>query len=284
MDLRITRADSVAGLTDYHHLTSTIVIVTLTLFLTLLTVFTGDLGALWPLYLAPILIAALTYGVPGAILTTTLCAAVVAMSMSGADLSSSARLGMVVGFSTFLASGVAVGVASNRSRRRVRDMEQASIFDSETGLLVSAALRASLATEVDRSVRHGFDVAFVIARIDDLGAFREQFGAYKTGLLLEHMAEVVGIAVRGTDVVGRFAPDALAVVAPFASAEEAAIIASRIDAAVRNAAFEGDVLEPATHCSATLAWASFPREASGLDELIGVAQERLAIAAFEARP
>jgi len=278
MDLRVTRADSVSGPSDDHHLTSTIVIVAVTLFFTLLAVFTGEFGILWPLYLAPILIAAFYHGVPGAILTTTLCAAIAVLIMSGSDHSATARLGIVIGFVTFLCCGVVVGIAANRSRRHVLEVEQASVYDPETGLFTSVALRERLSQEIDRSTRHAFDVALVIARIDDLARFREQFGAYKMGLLLEHMADVVSIAVRGTDVVGRFSSDALAVVAPYTAPADARIIADRIDRAVRDAVFEGDVLEPATRCTATVVWASTPREATGLDALVGLAEERLAAA------
>ncbi|MDZ4168176.1 MAG: diguanylate cyclase [Coriobacteriia bacterium] len=278
MDLLVTRADPAIGHADDHHLTSLIAIVASTLFLTLLSVFTGEIGVLWPLYLAPILIAALSYGVPGAVTTATLCAGIVALVLPGVGRWAD-HLGVVVGFVIFLGCGVAVGVAANRNRRLVRTAEQASIYDPETGLFKPGTLRERLAEEAERGVRHGYDVALLIVRIDDLPRFREQFGAYKTGLLFEHLAAVVSIAVRGTDVVGRFAPDALAVIAPFTAPSDAAGVAERVERAVGEAAFEGDVLEPATRCSATVVWASAPQEATGPDGLVGLAEERL-----EARP
>ncbi len=282
MDLRVTRAEPTPGLTDDRRLTRTIAVAALILFITLLALFTGDLDMIWPLYLVPVLLAALSHGVSGAILATTVCVGIAALVMPGTDHTAAVRLGMIVGFTTFLAGGVVVGRAASRAERRVRETEQASVFDRETGLLSSSALQESLARELDRSTRHGFDVALVVARVDDLEAFHEQFGAYKAGLLLEHMAEVVSISARGSDIVGRLAPDVFAVVAPFASSAEAAVIATRIDEAIAHASFEGDALEPAAHCRASVAWASFPREAPGLDALVELAAERLATAPGEA--
>ncbi|MDO8987698.1 MAG: hypothetical protein Q7V14_05705, partial [Coriobacteriia bacterium] len=139
MDLRVTREDSATADFDHLHLTSIVVVVMLTLFITLLAVFTGNLDVLWPLYLAPILIAALTHGVPGAILTTTLSAGIVVLILPGTDHSTASRLGMVVGLVTFLGGGAVVGIAASRYRRRVRALERASVHDSETGLLKSTA-------------------------------------------------------------------------------------------------------------------------------------------------
>ncbi|MDO8987833.1 MAG: diguanylate cyclase, partial [Coriobacteriia bacterium] len=135
-----------------------------------------------------------------------------------------------------------------------------------------------LAEEINRGTRHGFDVTFVLARIDDLVSFKEMFGGYKTGLLLEHMADVLSVAVRGTDVVGRFASDTLAVIAPFTGPADVRAIVYRVERAVREATFEGDVLEPATRCSVTVVGASTPGEATGPDALVGLAEQRLAAA------
>lgn len=250
-------------------------------FVTLLAWFTGDLAYLWPLYLIPIVVSTLAYEVSGALVSTTVSAALAAMLLPASAVPAVAPA-MIAGFLTFMVCGVAVGLQVAAARKRAFSLDEISVIDAETGLLKREAFMVRLAQEVQRGVRHEVDVSLAVVQVSDLGSFRETFGAYKTTLLLEHMAEIVGMAVRSTDVLGRLHHDTFALVAPFTGPDQAEIIAERIKRAVCAASFEGDALEPAIQCDVRVAYASTPREATGVDALVGLAAQRLAEGGYAA--
>jgi diguanylate cyclase (GGDEF)-like protein len=279
MDSDAGHQDSGGEDVDRFHLWSALAVVLSGIFVALLTFFAGDLGTLWPLFLIPIVVAALAYGVPGAVVATAVSALAVALMPPGAADGTPTLPDLVIGLAIFLACGVVVGAQSSRNRRHGFVLEQASVRDAATGLYKPPYLRARLAEEVRRGGRHEVDVGLVLVRVNDLRRFRDTFGSYKSDRLLEHMGDILRLAVRETDIVGRYAADAFAVVAPFAGPAETSLIAERLRGAARSAEFEGDVLEPSARCGVTVAAASFPSEAGECDELIGLAEVRLAAAA-----
>jgi diguanylate cyclase (GGDEF)-like protein len=277
MDLDAGNPEARTNRSARFHLWSALAIALSLVFVTLVAVFTGDLMTFWPLFVVPILIAATAYEVPGAIAASAVSALVVALLLP--DLASGAlkRSELLIGIVTFLACGVVVGMQSVRARRHALVLEQSSVRDPETGLYKPSFMRSRLAEEVRRGARHDVAVSLLLIRVDDLSRFRSTFGGYKASLLLEHMADILRIAVRDTDIVGRHSEDMFCALLPFAEPAEAASIASRVQEAVCGAEFEGDVLEPATRCTVTVSSASYPVEASDDAALVGLAEKRLAV-------
>lgn len=258
------------------HLWSILAIVMSTVFVGLVAVFTGNLAASWPLLIVPIIIAALAYDVPGAIAASAACVLVVAILLPDLASNSMTRSEMFVGLITFLGCGIVVGVQSQRSRQHSLMLEQSSVRDPESGLYKPSYFRARLAEELRRGARHDVHVSLLLIHVDGLPDFRETFGSYKASLLLEHMADILRIAVRDTDIVGRYGPDSFGAVLPFAGPAEATIVADRIRLAVCGAEFEGDVLQPAATCTVTVSVASFPADTTEQTALQTLAEERLA--------
>jgi diguanylate cyclase (GGDEF)-like protein len=250
-------------------------------FVTALISLTGDLRTYWPLYLVPIVIAALAYHVGGAVVASALVAALVALLVPEASAGSTSVPQLGVGIAVFLLSGVVIGAQAHRQRQHSEVLEQASIRDQLTGLYKADYLHNRLNEEIHRCDRYSVPVAFGVVAVDGYPDFKERFGHYKADLMLEHMADLVRISVRDTDIVARYSPTEFAVVLPFSSTEQAGIVAVRIERAVAGAEFEGDVIDPVAKLTVSLGMAAYPGEANTEDELVRLALDRLGPRATE---
>lgn len=253
-------------------LTSALLVVITGAFVTGLILFTGDLRTYWPLYLIPIVIAALTYHVGGALVACAAATALVAFLSPG---TSGMLRQIAVGMVTFVLSGAVIGVQARRQQRHSLQLERLSVRDELTGLYTADVLHSRLGEELRRSDRYWVMTALAIVSVEDFAAFKERFGHYKGDLLLEHMADVLRIAVRETDIIARYGPTQFAIILPFSDSKDAAAVAARIEEAMARTEFEGDVLEPVARCSVSVAVASYPEEAAGQAELVRKAEQRL---------
>lgn len=244
-------------------------------FVTALIFFTGELLTLWPLYVVPIVIAAITYHVAGAVLVSAISAALVAFTLYGTGLDTSALPELIVGMAAFTVSGIVIGVQAHRSHRHGYLLEETSILDPLTGLYKRVHFNQRLAEELRRSERYGLSCSVVLIEVECFDAFKEQFGHYKAEMLLEHLADVLRVSVRDHDIVGRYAQISFGIVLPFAGAAEAQTVADRVAAVVADTQFEGDVLEPVTHCTVRTAHATYPDDACERNAMLAAAQARL---------
>jgi diguanylate cyclase (GGDEF)-like protein len=257
------------------HLARLILVVGSLAFVSALVLWTTDLRTLWPLYIVPIVVAALTYHAAGAVVTTAIVSALIALLTYGRGIESPTLPELIVGMSAFLLSGIVIGVQAHRREQHSELLEEASAFDPLTGVLKREHLSERLAEEVQRSERHNVSCSLALVTVQDFERFHEQFGRYKAELLLEHMADILRTTVRETDVVGRLGPVTFGVVLPYSDAEGARVAMERVRAKVAVAQFEGDVLEPATHCAVAVAAATYPAEAPTGEGLVALAQARL---------
>ncbi|MBE0417929.1 MAG: diguanylate cyclase [Coriobacteriia bacterium] len=257
------------------HLATLIMVGVTGAFATVLILITGELLTLWPLYVVPIVIAALTYHVAGAVLVSAISVALVAFSLYGTGLDPSALPELAIGMAAFTVSGIVIGVQAHRSLRHSHLLEEASILDPLTGLYKRAHFDQCLAEELRRSERYELRCSLLLVQVECFDAFKEQFGHYKAEMLLEHLGDVLRVSVRDHDIVGRYGPTAFGVLLPFAGQAEALEVGDRIRAIVADTEFEGDVLEPATHCSVRTASATYPGDSCERAGLYDVAEGRL---------
>lgn len=255
------------------------------LFVALVITFTGSATPYWPLLIIPVVFAAIFFHVPGAIMAAVASVGTLVL-IAPTVLDSQAGIAQVgVGLVAFLFAGIVVGAQTSRASAHAAALEQSSYRDEQTGLYKPAYLRQRLTEEVRRASRHEVPVSLLVVRVDGLAGFRETFGAYKAGLLMAHLADVLQITVRDTDVVGRYGPESFGVVLPFGGPTEAMLVADRVRLAACEAEFEGDVLQPSAHCPISVASAAFPAEAASLEELVALVADRLGDTApdFETR-
>jgi len=268
-------APDVPPRTTRFHLWNVLLVVVTGTFVTVLVVLTGDMQAYWPLYLVPIVIASLAYHVGGAVITSAIAVALLALLMPADGLAQDAFPQLVIGMLTFVLSGAVIGSQARRQRRHSLELEQTSIRDRLTGLYKGEYFHTRLSEELKRSDRYGVAVSVVLVLVAEFDDFKERYGRYKAELLLDHLADVLRIAVRDTDIVARYDETTFAVILPFSGEREARLVAGRIEAAAAEAEFEGDVLEPAAHIRVTTAHTSYPDEAVDQAELLRRVEDRL---------
>lgn len=251
-----------------------LLVVGTTAFVAVIILSTGQPSPAWMLYMVPIIIGALVGDVPGGVVATAMAAGSLALvAPEGALADSWPELG--TGFAVLVLSAVVVGAQAGRQRRHAEALERVSTRDPLTGLLKSESFVARVAEETRRAERYGTDVGLVAVRVEEIESFTRTFGRYKADLMLEHLAEIVRLSVRDTDIVGRIGPVAFGVLLPYAHAADSAGTATRIETAVHDAEFEGDALEPVTHCHVKTAYGSYPSEADSARALMSLVAGQL---------
>lgn len=258
-----------------YHLMSLLLIAVSGAFVTALVAFGGDLRTYWPLYLIPIVTAALTYHLSGALVTSAIATALIALLTPGAGLTAGSLPQIGVGMLSFVLAGAVIGVQARRQLQQNIQLEQSSIRDRLTGLYKSDYFHGRLAEELIRTDRYGDAVSIALITVEDFESFKSRFGHYKADLLLEHMADVLRVSVRTTDILSRYGPTTFAAILPCTKDFEATAVAARLRTAVGEAEFEGDVLEPAVKCGVAVANVSYPDEAQDQDEMLELASQRL---------
>lgn len=251
----------------------------------LLISFTGDLPHLWPLAGIPILVAAVDWGVPGALVVSSLVAAGFWLALLGEDATvrMSQAPGLPAGLAAFTVGAVFVGISIRRQQLRIAEAEEAAVLDELTGVYEEGHFRARLDEEIRRAQRYGHEVGLVLLDIDDLGGFNDTFGHYKGDLLIKHMAEIARLSVRDSDVLARLDGGCFAVLLVHAGPNESALVAERLRTAVERADFEGDELEPATKRTVSGGVVSYPTAGADVDGLLDRAREALRGAKAEGR-
>jgi len=248
-------------------------------FVTVLIIVSGDLATFWPLYLVPIVLASLAYHAPGSIVSVAVCGALVVLLTYGAGYDAPSAQALVVGGFAFAVSGLVVGVQARRYQQQRLRLEHDTTRDEVTGAYGADYFSDRLSEEVRRCARYDESVTLVLVRPADFADFLRVYGRVKGDLLLQRYAEVLQLAVRDTDLVGRLETELFSVIMPSTTAEEARLVAERLITVVRETEFEGDALEPVVHCAAELAAASYPDDAIDSPEMLNVALERLGVSA-----
>jgi diguanylate cyclase (GGDEF)-like protein len=243
-------------------------------FVTALILFSGEPSPAWFLYLIPIIIGALAYGVAGSVAVWAISGGVFVLAAPAGTLSGDLPV-FATGFCVFLVSGIVTGVQSHRLRAHATALEASSPFDPLTGAYKKERFASRLSSETARADRYGHGTGLVVVRVEGFDEFTRVFGRYKADAMLEHLADVIRLSVRSTDTVGRLGPTEFGVVLPYARSSEARSVAQRITAVVAETGFEGDALEPVTACVTVAASAAYPDDATGHADLLAVARDRL---------
>ncbi|HSK48547.1 MAG TPA: GGDEF domain-containing protein [Coriobacteriia bacterium] len=253
-------------------------------FVTVLIAITGDLSTLWPLYIIPIVIAALAYEVAGAVMAVAGCTALVALLIYSTGVESVPVRELFVGALAYTVSGLVIGVQAH-SYRQQRDLLQVdSIRDAVTDTFTAEHLASLLAEEVRRAERYDVPCTFTVVEPIGFEELRRTYGRIRAEQLLGRLAQVLRLCARDTDVIGRYGADSFGLILPFTGDTEAKLVADRIEAAVRATEFEGDALEPTIHCPIVIASATCPTDSCEVDEVIAAIRDRLTRATCTVQP
>lgn len=255
-------------------LTGALLVAATLAFITALIAFLDEPSPIWLLYLIPVILAALAYDIPGGVAAAVLSAGACVIAVP-APLLQDLWPELVTGFVVFAGCGAVVGFQAQRQRNHAAALEQASSRDPVTDTLKAEHLERQLAHEVRRAERYSHPLGLVLVRVEDFESFTRVFGHYKADLMLAHLAGVIRLAARSTDLLGRAGAATFALIVPHASPACARGVAERVSEACGAAAFAGDALEPVTRCRTLASWASYPEEATSHRALFDLAHERL---------
>jgi len=153
--------------------------------------------------------------------------------------------------------------------------EQAAVTDSLTGVYGVRYLKTALRREVRRARRYDQELSLVLVDVDRLKLIGESIGPAKGGLLLKELATTLAGQVRSFDVLARCGDDAFMLILPQTGREGAAEVAERIRATVEHHAFAA---ETGTGVTVSAGVASFPTDASAMQDLVAAVQRALKLA------
>jgi diguanylate cyclase (GGDEF)-like protein len=127
-----------------------------------------------------------------------------------------------------LAAPAALALARLRTELRVRDLAQAAIVDSGSGLFNRLYFHSRMQEEVQRATRQGTPLALQIIDVDTFKAVNDQFGHLAGDATIKEVADILRRSVRVFDVCARYGGDEFAVVMPGSRSDSAAAVADRI--------------------------------------------------------
>ena len=157
------------------------------------------------------------------------------------------------------------------------EYQQLSVTDPLTGLLNRRYLRERLAEEVQRTLRGGRQMSFMMIDVDEFKSYNDAFGHSEGDLALQTVAKCLKESLRGADVAVRFGGEEFSILLPQTSAEEAKVIGERVRARVAATRFRN---RPVT---VSIGIASCCTKIKTADGLIEAADKALYVAKREGR-
>jgi two-component system cell cycle response regulator len=143
-----------------------------------------------------------------------------------------------------------------------------AITDRLTGLYNYAYFRHFLSLETKRSTRRKDPVSLLMLDLDDFKQVNDTLGHLVGDAMLAEFAELLTNSSREVDFVARYGGEEFAIVLPYTGAEGAMKCAEHIRKRVENHAFSCSPPHVQKKVTASLGIATFPWDASDVDELI----------------
>lgn len=253
-------------------------------FVSLIIYFTGKGLSYWHLYFLPILIAALTYQIIGALVTGAASAGAIAWwAYRGLDSPvvsslSESVLQLALGTGVLLAAGISLGILSARQKKQQALLEHISIRDSLTGIYNHGYFTERFVEEIRRADRYEMPLSLIMIDVDRLEDFNNTFGREKGDKLLGQVSRLIRRSVRNVDIIARYGGEEFVVLLPNVNGDFVLDIAERVRKAVEMTDFEGDAEEPLAKKTVSAGVASYPSLAQDKLSLIAHSQKALDLA------
>ncbi|MBR5151502.1 MAG: sensor domain-containing diguanylate cyclase, partial [Elusimicrobiaceae bacterium] len=171
------------------------------------------------------------------------------------------------------ASQMALSIDNARLFERVQEL---SNYDELTRLPVRRYFNEKLAEEMYRAKRFSLTLSLLILDIDFFKQINDTYGHQIGDWALQEVSRVIRTSLRQTDVPCRFGGDEMVIMLPSTNSEESKIIAKRlkerINAITLPTKYTGG---EEIHISISQGVASFPTDASSVEELLEKADKAL---------
>lgn len=173
---------------------------------------------------------------------------------------------------SILGGQAAVAMANSLLYKKI---EKLAITDGLTKVYNHRYFYKRAEEELERAKRYGKVFAIIMLDLDYFKKFNDQFGHKAGDLALSTVSQILMDSTRNIDVVCRYGGEEFTIILPETDSESAKPVAERIRAAVENYYFAVAEGQPPVHITVSIGIATYPRDASNLDELIEYADRAL---------
>ncbi len=153
-----------------------------------------------------------------------------------------------------------------------------AFLDAHTGLSNRVHFEQALAKEIDRSQRHGREMALLLVDIDHLSQINDMLGQNRGDEAIKHVAHTIQLTLRDIDLPARYGGEEFAIMLPETSHASALEVAEMLRQKVRKSPAPGIGL-----ITVSIGVATFPGNADSVVALLRDAEQALNIAKFEGR-
>lgn len=165
---------------------------------------------------------------------------------------------------------------------KVKELEQAkerlrqlAITDGLTGLYNHRYLKEHLEQELYRATRHRSEVSVIMIDIDHFKKFNDTYGHPAGDVLLSTVARMLKENIRKIDIAARYGGEEFCLVLGVTGKTAAAVVAEKMRRLVELSQFEPLELRANGRVTISLGVATFPDDATAMNDLIAIADKRL---------
>ena len=163
--------------------------------------------------------------------------------------------------------------AINERHERERQLAQLAKFDPLTGEMNRVHLAEVLGAKLDEAVRLRNSLGFLMVAIDHLAHLNEAYGFDVAENVIAQVAKRIHTRLRGTDQIGRYSGNKFGVILASCAADELAVAADRLLAAIRDETIPTAAGPVAV--TVTIGGVTAPRHARTVSEIFSRAQDAL---------
>lgn len=160
-------------------------------------------------------------------------------------------------------------------------VQELAITDGLTGIYVRRYFMERFREEFERSVRHKFKMAFLMADLDDFKKCNDRFGHLVGDAVLKEVAHILKLNIREIDLLGRYGGEEFSVLLPETDTAGAVHVAERLRHAVAARTFKA--YDETVRITISIGGCVFPQDASAQAELIEMADQALYEAKIKGR-
>lgn len=153
-------------------------------------------------------------------------------------------------------------------QKQSEKLKKISITDPLTNLLNRHFFQERLIEEIERAKRHHLPLSLIILDIDNFKTINDTYGHPAGDEALVLIAQIISNTIRSIDVAARYGGEEFTIILPQTSKENAFDIAKRICDNINNTELMIDEYNSPIKSSVSLGLATFPNDASTIEELI----------------
>ena len=149
------------------------------------------------------------------------------------------------------------------------------VTDHLTGLYNRRYFMNRAGEEIERSLRHQEPLSVLMLDIDNFKQFNDTYGHATGDRVLQTVARAMKDALRRPDICSRHGGEEFAVLLPNTPGDNAYFVAERVRRTLSGTRYTGLGLPPEVNITLSVGVATCPRDATGLDELMELADKAL---------